>query len=178
MSIEDFNVLLDFVASSATALRIAEVPYVFRTRTVGESKLDSLVLWEYGILLLDKMFGRFVPPRLVLFALAWRDRCSGAFHHAVHAVRLIGTSFVTAQGIATFVAMTTNFVLNDWLTYRDKRLKRSGGSLDSRRSISCAALVRSRTWASRRHRSRRIRQIDPRPNDLPGCGAEYVTPCP
>ena len=32
-------------------------------------------------------------------------------------------SFVTAQAVATFVAMTGNFVLNNWLTYRDRRLK-------------------------------------------------------
>ena len=123
MSIEGFKVLLDFIASSATALRISEVPYVFRTRAVGESKLDSLVLWEYGILLLDKMFGRFVPPRLVLFALVGGTGVAVHFTVLSMLIRLAGTGFVMAQGVATFVAMTTNFVLNDLLTYRDKRLK-------------------------------------------------------
>jgi dolichol-phosphate mannosyltransferase len=31
--------------------------------------------------------------------------------------------FRVAQGLATFVAMTSNFVLNNELTYRDRRLK-------------------------------------------------------
>ena len=120
LSIEGFKILLDFIASSDAHLRVAECPYQFRNRMHGESKLDSLVLWEYGILLLDKLVGHIVPPRFILFALV------GASGVAVHFTLLSlmmsgGVAFLTAQGIATLASMTTNYLLNDSLTYRDKR---------------------------------------------------------
>ncbi len=122
LSIEGFKILLDYVASSTSELRIVEVPYEFRNRLRGESKLDSLVLWEYGVLLLDKLFGHVIPPRLVLFAAV------GASGVAVHFAVLtllwkpMHVGFLRSQAAATLVAMTWNFVLNDLLTYRDKRL--------------------------------------------------------
>jgi dolichol-phosphate mannosyltransferase len=110
------------MASVEADVRVAEVPYNFRNRMHGESKLDSLVLWEYGILLLDKMVGHIIPPRFILFALV--GATGVAIHFAVLSAMLniAGRGFIASQTAATFVAMTTNFVLNDALTYRDKRL--------------------------------------------------------
>ena len=91
--------------------------------TAGESKLDSQVLWDYGMLLLDKLIGRWVPVRFVSFMLV------GGFGVLVHMsvlsgmLKLVGSSFVNAQIAATLVAMTANFVLNNVITYRDIRLK-------------------------------------------------------
>lgn len=62
-----FKLLLDLLASSPHPLRFTELPYEFRSRQAGESKLDSQVAWDYCMLLLDKSVGRFVPVRLVTF---------------------------------------------------------------------------------------------------------------
>lgn len=120
LSIEGFKILLDFIASAPPTLRVAECPYRFRTRVHGESKLDSLVLWEYGILLLDKLVGHLVPPRFILFALVG---ASGVTVHFALLSALLSSDvgFTTAQSVATVLAMTTNYILNDTLTYRDKR---------------------------------------------------------
>ncbi|KTT73610.1 glycosyltransferase family 2 protein [Sphingomonas endophytica] len=118
-----FKILLDIAASAPAPLRIAEVPYTFRNRQHGESKLDSLVLWEYFQLILDKAFGRVIPVRFMSFALV------GIFGLAVHFAILtfcyvaLGTAFAVAQTAATVVAITNNFILNNLLTYRDQRLK-------------------------------------------------------
>ena len=64
LSQQGFKILLDLFASAPRPLRFAEVPYQFRPRTYGESKLDTMVAWEYGMLLADKMFGRFIPASL------------------------------------------------------------------------------------------------------------------
>ena len=118
-----FKILLDIAASAPAPLRVVEVPYQFRNRQHGESKLDSLVLWEYFQLLLDKMFGRYVPVRFITFGMV------GSFGVLVHFTILtalfkgFGATFAIAQGAATFVAITNNFVLNNLLTYRDRRLQ-------------------------------------------------------
>lgn len=118
-----YKILLDILVSARPPLKIAEVPYTFRNRVHGESKLDSAVTWEYVMLLLDKTVGRIVPVRFVMFMLV------GGLGVFVHMLTLAGlnqawnVSFVASQTAATVVAMTFNFFANNVLTYRDKRLK-------------------------------------------------------
>ena len=118
-----FKILLDLFATSPVPLRFREVPYTFRQRHSGESKADTNVAWEYFIMLLDRFFGRAVPIRFIAFSLV------GGLGLAVHLLVLAllfkggGVGFVAAQTAATLVAMTSNFVLNNLLTYRDMRLR-------------------------------------------------------
>ncbi|HQY59062.1 MAG: glycosyltransferase family 2 protein [Nitrospira sp.] len=118
-----FKLLLDFFASSPRPLRFKEVPYEFRTRQFGESKVDSQVVWDYFMLLLDKSIGRFVPVRLVTFALVGGSGVGIHFAMLLLVYRWLAWPFVWGQGIATLVAMTTNFILNNVITYRDQRLR-------------------------------------------------------
>ncbi len=64
-----FKILLDIVLSAGPGLRIGEVPYRFRLREHGESKLDVLVGLEYFELLVDKHLGGVVNVRFVLFGM-------------------------------------------------------------------------------------------------------------
>jgi dolichol-phosphate mannosyltransferase len=68
LSGQGFKILLDILASSPRSLRIRELPYNFRERQHGESKLDTLVAWEYMMLIADKLIGHIVPVRFALFA--------------------------------------------------------------------------------------------------------------
>jgi dolichol-phosphate mannosyltransferase len=117
-----FKILLDILASAPSTLRVAEVPFTFRQRHGGESKLDELVIWEYGMLLADKTVGRFVPVRFVSFAFVGG---LGVFVHMVVLavlLKLLGLDFGLAQSGATGVAMVFNYAVNNLLTYRDRRL--------------------------------------------------------
>ena len=118
-----FKILLDLFASSPTPLRFLEVPYTFRDRFAGQSKLDSRVAWEYMVLLLDKLIGHILPIRFIIFSLV------GGVGVLVHlgTVSLFfkgfGLDFLTAQAGATLVALTFNYLGNNILTYRDMRLR-------------------------------------------------------
>jgi dolichol-phosphate mannosyltransferase len=118
-----FKILLDIVLSAGPALRIGEVPYRFGQREHGESKLDIVVGLEYFELLVDKHLGNVVNVRFVLFAMV------GALGVGVHLLilsallKLAGLSFAAGQAVATFIVMILNFVLNNSVTYRDRRLK-------------------------------------------------------
>lgn len=119
---EGYKLLLDIVWSAGRGLTIVELPYGFRERQAGESKLDALVTAEYLGLLLSKMFGGVLPVRFLMFAAV------GASGIAVHLATLqyaravLGYAFDWAQFTAVVVAMTWNFVINNQLTYRDRRL--------------------------------------------------------
>ena len=118
-----YKILLDIFASSPRPLKFAEIPYGFRQREHGESKLDNAVLWEYALMLLQKLIGPRIPVRFIAFSLIGG---SGVLVHlAVLWLlnRLLGTSFLIGQTVAALVAMTTNFFLNNVLTYRDMRLR-------------------------------------------------------
>lgn len=133
-----FKILLDLLTSARRPLRFAEVPLQFHRREVGESKLDHVVAMEFLIALYDRLFGRFVPTRFVMFALI------GGLGVAVHmsllwlTYGLLGVSFVAGQVMATSGAMTFNFFLNNVLTYRDRRLR--GASALARGWLSFCAV--------------------------------------
>lgn len=120
LSGQGFKILLDLFASTPVAYRFKEIPYVFSQRQHGESKLDSLAIWEYLMLLLDKLFGRYVPVRFVSFAAIGGSGVVVHFLTLYFALKTV--DFPIAQALATVVAMTSNFVLNNMLTYRDRRL--------------------------------------------------------
>ncbi len=123
LSGQGFKILLDLLASAPGQIRLKELPYQFRRRRHGTSKLDTLVAWEFGMLLADKLVGHLVPVRFALFAFI------GAIGLGVHLAVLRAAltaptlGFAAAQAIATLVAMTSNFFLNNLFTYRDQRLR-------------------------------------------------------
>lgn len=121
LSTSGFKLLLDILASVKRPLAIKEVPYTFRKRTVGESKLDSVVVWDFGMLMLDKLIGRYIPTRFVAFSLVGG---AGVAVHMAIMTSLLGVThltFTAAQAIAATVTMVFNYAVNNVLTYRDQR---------------------------------------------------------
>ena len=121
-----FKILLDILATSQRPLRVHEVPMKFAARAAGESKLDRAIAFDFLAGLYDKTLGRLVPTRFALFATV--GGLGVIVHMAIlYAVMgLAGAAFAWGQGVAAFGAMSFNFWLNNWLTYRDKRLTRPG----------------------------------------------------
>ncbi|KZL05492.1 Undecaprenyl-phosphate mannosyltransferase [Pseudovibrio axinellae] len=123
LSSQGFKIMLDIVASGKGALRVKELPFVFRERQHGESKLDTLVTMDYLGLLVSKIFNDTISVRFLMYSMV------GGTGVVVHLIALkillatFGLQFGLAQLIATFVAMTSNFFLNNRLTYRDRRLR-------------------------------------------------------
>ena len=122
LSTQGFKILLDILVTAGDRLRIAELPFTFRQRVYGESKLDAGVALEYLGLLLAKATDDRVSLRFTLFCLV------GALGIGVHFVTLsigydlFNIEFVWAQTLAMMVAIASNFVINNALTYRDRRL--------------------------------------------------------
>jgi dolichol-phosphate mannosyltransferase len=118
-----FKILVDLLSSSPSSPRIGEAPYHFRNRQRGESKLDLNVELEYLYLLVDKVIGKWVPTRFVIYVLV------GTLGLLVHLGVLAllyyrgRVNFTLSQVVATFVAMTFNFLLNNVVTFRDRRLR-------------------------------------------------------
>jgi dolichol-phosphate mannosyltransferase len=121
-----FKILLDILMTTRNGLRVAEIPYEFRERKHGESKFDTQVGLEFLGLVLGKLTRGVVDTRFLSFALV------GTSGLAVHLIVLrmalttLAWQFSISQTMATGVAMATNFLLNNALTYSDRRLSGIG----------------------------------------------------
>ncbi|MDP1732104.1 MAG: glycosyltransferase family 2 protein [Devosia sp.] len=130
LSKDGFKILLDIIVSATRfrtradrTLSIGELPYRFRARQAGESKMSPLIVVQFLGLLLSKLSRGLLPTSFLLFGMVGG---SGVFVHLAvlwltH--ETMGFNFTNAQLTATIVAMTTNFVLNNELTYADKKLR-------------------------------------------------------
>jgi dolichol-phosphate mannosyltransferase len=127
-----FKILLDILMTLRRTLKVKEFPLAFAPRHEGESKLDRAVAFEFLIGVYDRYLGRVLPTRFALFGTI--GAAGVVVHMTVLAVFLHFTSgehltfgrwitrFDVGQTIAAVTAMSFNFVLNNWLTYADKRL--------------------------------------------------------
>ncbi|HEV2365945.1 MAG TPA: glycosyltransferase family 2 protein [Caulobacteraceae bacterium] len=121
LSDQGFKILFDIIASQPAPLRIVELPFDFGRRRAGASKLDSRIVIDYLGLVFSKLSGGLLPPRALFFALV------GTCGLVVHLISLriglaLGLAFISAQGAAAVVAMTSNYLVNNAITYRDRRL--------------------------------------------------------
>jgi len=118
-----FKILLDLLATADAPMKVQEFPLNFAARREGESKLDRAILFDFLAGLYDKTLGRVIPTRFALFGTV--GALGVIVHMAVLAslVLVLGEGFTLSQGVAVLSAMSFNFWLNNWLTYRDKRLR-------------------------------------------------------
>jgi dolichol-phosphate mannosyltransferase len=116
-----FKILFDLLSSSPKPLQIAELPYRFRSREAGESKLGPGIVLDYAVMVADRLIRRAMPSRFAMYAAV------GTLGLGVHLVMLrlalsTGATFAKAQTIAVLVAILFNFVGNNAVTFRDRRL--------------------------------------------------------
>ncbi len=131
LSTEGFKVLFDIIASQPAPLRLVELPYTFRERNAGGSKLDRRIVIDYLGLLLAKLTHDIVSTRALMFGLVGASGLAinlGALKLLVLAGhRNFGTSysdeaiFAASQVGASVIAMTSNYLINNAVTYRDRR---------------------------------------------------------
>ncbi len=118
-----FKILFDLLSSSPEPLRAIELPFEFRARTAGESKLGTGVVLDYLVTIADRLIRRVLPPRLVMFATV--GTLGLGVHVAVLRAMLAfeNMRFATAQTVAVLIAIAFNFLINNAVTFRDRTLK-------------------------------------------------------
>lgn len=120
LSNQGFKILMDIIASSPDKVSISEIPFTFKPRIHGESKLDSSVVIEYLGLVVAKASGDLISPRMLSFCFV------GTLGVLVHlaVLRLLflsGLSFPVSQTIAMLAAIVSNYTFNNAITYKDRR---------------------------------------------------------
>jgi len=117
-----FKILLDLLATSRRPVRVGEVGYTFRTRCHGESKLDMVVGLEFLQLLLDKRLGGYIPISFFIFGLVG---ATGILLNLALMRLLLAAGLLLrpAVVVSSAVVIVFNYILNNRLTFRSRRLR-------------------------------------------------------
>jgi dolichol-phosphate mannosyltransferase len=122
VDVNGFKFLYELLAVSRGRLRTAEIPLIFQPRSYGRSKLDLAVFWDFLISILHSLSFRLLPRRAISFALVGG---SGVVVQllATHLLMLgEQLSFERALPLAVVIAATSNYLINNALTFRFQRL--------------------------------------------------------
>ena len=122
VDVNGFKFLYELLAISKGQLRITEIPLRFQPRLHGNSKLDYAVLWDFLISLIHTFTFRLLPRRAISFGLVG---ASGVVIQLLSTFILMsmGLSFSQSLPLAVITAASSNYLVNNILTFGDRRQK-------------------------------------------------------
>ena len=119
---QGFKVLADFLATSDKNIQIKEIGYKFKNRIAGKSKMSLLTVLELVGLVLSQILKGKVSIRFILFCMVG---FSGILMQLLVTglTMLLINQFSTSQTLGIIAAMTSNYFLNNYITFQERRLK-------------------------------------------------------
>ena len=123
IDVNGFKFLFELLSLSKGNLNVSEVPLSFKSRTGGSSKFDIAIFWDFLISLIHTFLKRIVPRRAISFAFVGAVGVIVQLLSSYLLMIFIGFTFQLALPIAVTCAACSNFFINNWLTFRNKRLK-------------------------------------------------------
>tara|TARA_Y100001968_G_scaffold297194_1_gene305953 strand:- start:271 stop:1380 length:1110 start_codon:yes stop_codon:yes gene_type:complete len=123
VDVNGFKFLYELLAISNGCLNIQEIPIKFKSRSHGKSKLDISILWDFIISLLHTISGKILPRRAISFALVG---LTGVFVQLISTeilIRMLGIDFEAALPYSVVLSASSNYLINNFLTFRSRRLK-------------------------------------------------------
>jgi dolichol-phosphate mannosyltransferase len=117
-----FKILADILATSKGDLLTKELGYEFKKRNAGYSKMNfSIILELFGLILSHLSFG-IISIRFVLFGFVGFSGVIVQLISTYFFFKIVTLSFFYSHLISTFITMTSNFYLNNSLTFKDHSL--------------------------------------------------------
>ena len=123
VDVNGFKFLFELLAISRGQLKVGEIPLIFQPRRHGSSKLDSAILWDFLVSLLHTASLRLLPRRAISFGLVGASGVLVQLITTALLMNLPGLSFQQALPIAVITAASSNYLINNALTFRDRRQK-------------------------------------------------------
>ena len=119
---QGFKLLADFLATTGKNIEIKEIGYKFKNRVIGKSKMSFLTVLELIGLVLSQIFQGRVSIRFILFCMVG---LSGIFVQLfiTGASMFLINQFATSQTLGIIAAMTSNYFLNNTITFQERKLK-------------------------------------------------------
>jgi dolichol-phosphate mannosyltransferase len=123
VDVNGFKFLYELLAISKGKLVAEEVPLSFKPRTYGSSKLDLAIFWDFLISILHSLSLRILPRRAISFGLVGISGIAIQLLINQLLMEVGSLSFSQALPIAVISAASSNYLINNALTFRFQRLK-------------------------------------------------------
>ena len=123
VDVNGFKFLYELLSISNGLLKIEEIPLIFQPRYHGKSKLDVAILWDFVISLLHTLSLRSIPRRAISFGIVGLSGVLVQLLATLLIRNIFLLSFENALPFAVFTAATSNYLINNALTFRNQRLK-------------------------------------------------------
>lgn len=125
VEVNGFKFLYELLSVSKGRIVTGEVPLTFQSRASGESKLDFSILWDFLISALHTISLRVLPRRAISFGIVGASGFLVQLITTFILMRLAVFPFEVALPAAVVIAASSNYLINNALTFRSNRLTNS-----------------------------------------------------
>ncbi|WP_320668357.1 glycosyltransferase family 2 protein [Prochlorococcus sp. MIT 1307] len=122
VDVNGFKFFYELLSVSQGQLNVEEVALTFQPRLYGKSKLDLSILWDFLISFLHTSTFRLLPRRAISFAIVGTTGVAIQLVSTQLLLQAFQFNFEEALPISVLLAATSNYLINNSLTFRDKRL--------------------------------------------------------
>ncbi len=123
IEVNGFKFLYELLSLSKGELAVNEVPLIFKERRFGNSKLDIAIVWDFLISIIHNLTLRILPRRAISFGLVGISGVFVQLFITSFLVEIFRIDFYNALPFAVIFAATSNFLINNQVTFRSDRLK-------------------------------------------------------
>ncbi len=123
VDVNGFKFLYELLAVSKGHIQVEEIPLCFRPRIHGSSKLDLAIAWDFLLSILHSISFRILPRRAISFGLVGISGVAVQILLCQILTSLLGISFERALPFGVIIAATSNYLINNILTFRFARLQ-------------------------------------------------------
>ena len=121
VDVNGFKFFYELLAISRGCLQVGEIPLSFQPRLHGSSKLDLAVLWDFVVSLIHTATLRLLPRRAISFGLVGTSGMVVQLLSTALLMSFFNLKFQQALPIAVITAASSNYLINNALTFRDRR---------------------------------------------------------
>ena len=123
IDVNGFKFLYELLAVSKGKLKGIEIELTFQPRKYGTSKLDIAIVWDFLVSLVHTCFQRVIPRKAISFAFVGATGVVVQFCAVYFLTWIVGFGFEKALPFAVTMAASSNYLINNALTFRANRLK-------------------------------------------------------
>ncbi len=123
IDVNGFKFLYELLAISKGNLNVTETPLSFQPRKYGTSKLDIAIVWDFLISLIHTILKRTIPRKAISFACVGATGVFVQLFTSYTLMAFLEIGFEKALPFAVVVAASSNFIINNWLTFSSNRLR-------------------------------------------------------
>ena len=123
IDVNGFKFFYELLAVSKGKLNGEEIELIFLPRKYGSSKLDIAIVWDFLVSLVHTCLQRSIPRRAISFGFVGASGVFVQFFVIYFLILVFSIDFVKALPFAVVTAASSNFLINNVLTFRSNRLE-------------------------------------------------------